>query len=85
MGPWDGNTTYELVCMDGASGTPNYPQNNCDASISDSSVTSFALVRAFMTWATTQYRVRIQVVENRSLPNSQILASTNTIDVPAAP
>jgi hypothetical protein len=79
LGPWDGNTTYQLVCS--ASGTPNYPQDNCDASTSDSSVTSFVLVRAFMTWA-TQYRVRLQVVENPSLPNSQILASTNTIDVP---
>jgi hypothetical protein len=84
LGPWDGNTTYQLVCIPGATGTPNFPQDSCFNSTSDSNVTFFALDRTNMP-AAAQYRVRLQVVENPSLPNSQILASTNTIDVPAAP
>jgi len=77
LGPWDGNTTYQLVCS--ASGTPNYPQDSCFSwGTSDSSVTSFVLDRVNMPQYLQGYRVRLQVVENLS----QILASTNTIDVP---
>jgi hypothetical protein len=79
LGPWDGNTTYQLVCIPGASGTPNFPQDYCFKDTTDSSVTTFALDRVRMT-VVDHYQVRLQVVENPS-QNYQVLASTNTITI----